>query len=415
MKVSLASTVLLLASGLVSATPIRQRRANNKNIAGAAYFITNEAKGTGNNLVSANILSDGTLSFGRALAAGGRGAHGLTTPVGPDALFSQGAVKVADTGNFLATINAGANTVTMFAINPQNPTDIQMVGQPVSSGGEFPMSLAIKSDGSMVCVLNGGAVNGVNCYSVDDNLGLVAMENNNRPLGLNQTTPATGPAGSASHIVFNANETQLIASVKGTPPTPGFIAVWDIDTANNNTLSADFQKVPPATGGVLPFSMTVIKSAPNALLSTDPGIGFTIFDLSGANKSSAVPINGQSATCWSSFSTKTGNFYLTDIGTSKVTEVNVDANLKGTIVNQYPQINGSATIDNDIATIGSNDFMYVMSPNATAVQVLALNAPGKAQNIQTFDFSQDAANAGVTVSPDNLQGMATYVMKTTTA
>jgi hypothetical protein len=76
--------------------------------------------------------------------------------------------------------------------------------------------------------------------------------------------------------------------------------------------------------------------------------------------------------CWSSFSNKTGNFYLTDIKTSIVTEVNVN---NGTVVKvrprviccesrltyifdqQYPQANNSSTIDNDVATICGNDFM----------------------------------------------------------
>ena len=132
---------------------------------------------------------------------------------------------------------------------------------------------------------------------------------------------------------------KLIASVKGIPPTPGFLAVWDIGA--DGSLSNDFIRVAPATGGLLPFSMTVIPGQ-NAILSTDAGVGFDIYDLSTVTlgtanatspKDSIVPIKGQSATCWSSFSEKTGNFYLTDIGTSIVTEVNVDQNLKGTIVN----------------------------------------------------------------------------------
>jgi hypothetical protein len=31
----------------------------------------------------------------------------------------------------------------MFFINPFNPLDIKVVGRPVSSGGEFPVSLAV--------------------------------------------------------------------------------------------------------------------------------------------------------------------------------------------------------------------------------------------------------------------------------
>ena len=76
--------------------------------------------------------------------------------------------------------------------------------------------------------------------------------------------------------------------------------------------------------------MTIIPGK-NAILATDPALGFDIIDLAG-NASSAVKIDGQSATCWSSRSAKTGNFYLTDIGTSIVTEVHVDQNLNATIV-----------------------------------------------------------------------------------
>jgi hypothetical protein len=178
-----------------------------------------------------------------------------------------------------------------------------------------------------LCVLNGGKVNGVNCYKVDMN-GLQAAPNTSRSLGLNQTTPATGPAGTASHIIFSEDGKQLIASVKGTPPTPGFLAIWDIQS--DNSLSPNFTQVAPGEGGLLPFSMTVIPGK-NAILATDAGVGFDIFDMAGG-ASSVVPIQGQGATCWSSFSSKTGNFYLTDIKTSLVTEVNVDKDLKGTVV-----------------------------------------------------------------------------------
>jgi hypothetical protein len=158
------------------------------------------------------------------------------------------------------------------------------------------------------------------------------MPNSFRPLGINQTTPATGPEGSASHVIFSEDGKNLIASVKGTPPTPGFLAMWNVQS--DGSLSSNFQKIAPAQGGLLPFSMTVIPGK-NSILATDAGIGFDIFDMSNngsSNSSSANAIAGQDATCWSSHSQKTGNFYLTDIGTSMVTEVNVGDDLKGTIV-----------------------------------------------------------------------------------
>jgi hypothetical protein len=138
------------------------------------------------------------------------------------------------------------------------------------------MSLAFNKQGTMLCSLNGGQVNGVQCYQVDLQNGL-PMNGTLRTLGLNQTTPATGPAGTANHIIFSEDDQQLIASIKGTPPQPGFLAVWDV--SQSNTLSQNFTQIAPASGGLLPFSMTVIPGE-NAILATDAGVGFDIFDMS---------------------------------------------------------------------------------------------------------------------------------------
>ncbi|KAI8990691.1 hypothetical protein BD414DRAFT_514418 [Trametes punicea] len=411
MQLSFAAIAsILTASSLVSAVPLERRRTKmmtsttRLDAAGAVYFITNEPDE--NMVIAASINSDGTLNLDRAVSAGGRGSHGQSTPLGPDALFSQGAIKASAKGQVLATVNPGSNTISLFSIDPKTPTNIQPLGDPISSEGEFPMSLAFNSDGTQLCVLNGGAVNGVNCYSVDKKTGLSAMPNTLRSLGLNQTTPATGPPGSASHIIFSEDGKQLMASVKGVPPNPGRIAVWDV--ADDGSLSADFQAVAPPSGGLLPFSMTVIPGK-NAVLSTDPGVGFDVFDFSNGNASSAVKIDGQNATCWSSFSSKTGNFYLTDIGTSFVTEVNVDDNLKASIVKQYPQTNGASTIDNDIVTINGKDFLYVLAPGTQTVEVLSLDGPGNAQHVQSLDLAGPAKAAGVTINTNNLQGMTAFL------
>jgi len=418
-SISYLLSAFALAS-TVSAIPLQARNSTgsvvsaaqkgSSAISGAAYIITNDP--SGNRILSMNIASNGKLSSVSSISAGGRGAHGITSPNGPDGLFSQGSVKTNAAANMLVTVNPGSNTLAMFKINPSNPAKLKMVGHPVSSEGEFPMSVAINEKATMVCVLNGGSVNGVNCYTPDQKLGLIAMPNTLRSLGLNQTTPATGPAGTTSHVVFSEDGTKLIASVKGVPPTPGFLATWDI--GSDGSLSAEPVKSTPASGGLLPFSMTVIPGK-NAILATDAGIGFDVFSFGGNSSTSSsatstvVPITGQKATCWSSFSKKSGNFYLTDIGTSTITEVNVDQNLKGTIVKQYPQAAGSATIDNDIAAIGNNNFLYVLAPNATTVNVLNVNTPGKAATVQNFNFASAAKAAGVTIDKNNLQGMTTFI------
>jgi len=334
---------------------------------------------------------------------------------------------------------------------------LKQVGLPVSSGGEFPVSVAFNSAGDTLCAVNGGEVIGVkfvpffhsspksltrisSCFKVDQSKGLVPISETNRDLGLNQTTPANGPPGTVSHIVFSEDDSQLIASVKGVPPNPGFLAIWDV--AADGSLSQDFHSLAPSEGGLLPFSMTLIKGK-NAILATDAGIGFDIFDLGASagagngsasavagGQSSANAIDGQVATCWSSFSPKTGNFYLTDIGTSIVTEVNVDDNLKGSLVKVITSLAYAFHLLTFFLAIpprkrNFNDrqrhcqcwqqrvrlfpesflsfcsdfpsFMYVLQPGNTAVSVLSLNAPGQAQNIQSLDIAGPAKAAGLTV------------------
>ena len=64
------------------------------------------------------------------------------------------------------SLQAGSNTISLFSINPNSPTVISQIGNPVSSEGEFPMSLAFNDAGSRLCVLNGGTVSGVKCVSM---------------------------------------------------------------------------------------------------------------------------------------------------------------------------------------------------------------------------------------------------------
>ncbi|GJJ10502.1 hypothetical protein Clacol_004728 [Clathrus columnatus] len=366
--------------------------------------MTNEP--SGNFIIGSEIGSDGTLSFGNAIWAGGQGSHGNST--GPDALFSQGSIKVS--GQHLFALNAGSNTVTMFSITPSDPTRLKMIGQPTGTGGDFPMSLTVSGQTGQVCVLNGGTFNGVNCFKQDSKLGLVQMNNTQRSLSLDLTTPPSGPANSISHVLFSEDGSQLLASVKGTPTAPGFVASWDVDP-QTGALSSDFIKSQPGTGGGLPFGMAVIPGK-NAVLATDPASGFDVFDYNNLTSAGAPSIinavAGQKAVCWAAFSNQTGNFYLTDIGTGMVTEVNVDNNLQSSIVKQYPQGNGSSTIDDEVATINGQDFLYVLAAGNKAVMVMSLKGPGDAVPLQQFNVANEVTNHGVTIDSDNMQGLAVF-------
>jgi hypothetical protein len=287
-------------------------------------------------------------------------------------------VAVSSKAGIVAVVNAGSNTISLFSVNPNSPSDLSLLGAPIGSGGEFPVSLVFSANGASLCALNGGQVNSVrsvmpffmvqicthifsySCFAVNRKTGLSPLANTRRSLNLNQTTPASGPPNSVAQIIFSEDGKYLISSVKGdpttTPPTPGFLAVFDV--AQDGSLSSDYKKISAPQGGVLPFSMNVIPGK-NAIFASDPAIGFEVYDFSrgpqASTKNAAFPVPNQGAICWSGYSKKTGNYYLVDAGKSIVTEVHIDNNLNGTIVRQYPQGTGAATLDVDIASAGNNE------------------------------------------------------------
>ncbi|KAI0675904.1 hypothetical protein C8Q78DRAFT_963500 [Trametes maxima] len=373
---------------------------------GAAYFITNEPEE--NMIITASIGADGSLRLDRAVPSGGRGLHGTTANgnTGVDGLFSQGSIQASAKGKVLAAVNPGSSTVSLFAIDPRKPTNITPLGDPISSEGEFPVSLTFNSEGTRLCVLNGGKVNGVHCYNVDQKQGLTPIPDSLRYLGFNQTTPANGPPGSVSHIVFSEDGSKLLASYKGTATAPGYLASWDVN--KDGALSAQHTQVALAQGGMVAFSLTHIPGQ-NALFTTDPGVGYAIVDLGGKHRDASVALNGQMATCWSAYSPQTKGYYAIDVGGNVIREVQLDGNLKGNVAATYTLPAGTSPIDSEVASVRGKDYLYVLGANATSVEVFALNGAGKAKQISSVNIASPARAAGVSIHGSNLQGMATFV------
>ncbi|KAI0322606.1 hypothetical protein OF83DRAFT_1080178 [Amylostereum chailletii] len=405
-----------LAGTLVSGLPLRMRQETvalqASFTSGSIYFLSNEP--SGNYVVSADIGSDGRLAISRAVATNGRGSHGLSETDGPDAVYSQGVIRASVAAGLVATVNPGSNSVSLFKVDPTTPSLLTEFGMPISSGGEFPVSVAFNDAGDMLCVLNAGAMDGVQCFTMDADLGLVSMPNTRRPIGMGQTTPPAGPLRTASQVVFSEDQQSLIVAVKGNPDqnVAGYLASWDISPSG---LSKDFTRIELPAGAGAPFSLTAIPGK-NAWLSADPVVGVDIFDFSNgpagvaaSNKTATVPIQPSNATCWSAYSPKMDRYYITDVVTDLVTEVSVDDNLAGSVVNQYPMGNNSATLDLQVASVGDKDFLYVLMPNVTAVQVMSVDGPGQLSSLQTMDISGPAAAINLPINASNLIGMSVYV------
>jgi hypothetical protein len=101
----------------------------------AIYLQTNQDQ---NAIIMLPVQQDGTLGAGFVIPTGGSGAvltDGKTNqPAKSDTLASQAAIKVE--GDNLFAVNAGSNTLSMLAINPQDPGILTAVGQPAATGGD---------------------------------------------------------------------------------------------------------------------------------------------------------------------------------------------------------------------------------------------------------------------------------------
>ncbi|KIJ51576.1 hypothetical protein M422DRAFT_157271, partial [Sphaerobolus stellatus SS14] len=291
---------------------------------------------------------------------------------------------------------AGSNTISTFAVDPRDPTKLQPIGKPVSSGGEFPVSVAVSKKRGLVCVLNAGRINGVNCFKPSNTKGLVPAPNTQRSMNLTQTTPpAAGPGPNGlGHVIFNEAETQLIVSARQIGPSEvGLLAVWDINPAGG--LSQNWGQI---VGGVAPLGLAILPGK-NAVIATDPALGYEIYDLNALsgrqNKTGVFPVPGQGSLCWSVYNPKSGNVYLADALGANVLEVSVNANLGSTIVNKYNLSPGSQALDSELATIAGKQYLYVLAANTQAINVLALQAPGNATILQAQPFGPAATSLGV--------------------
>lgn len=336
----------------------------------ALYFLSNAAQ---NEVVALKVAADGTLSDGSLTCTGGAGMTGVDAqgvPAIPDALFSQGAVKVL--GNSLVAVNAGSNTVSMFNIDLADPTKLTMVGTPVDTLGEFPVSVALSATLNMACVANSGAKAGIACFSMDSSKGLTPLDTALRVIDLGQTTPPIGPTNTVSQTFFNADSTALLTTVKGDPPTnrTGFLSSFPV--VNGAVATQDTRSTPAGTAVL--FGAALIHDS-NNIFVTDASFGSATLEISQNNTatvSASTKIADQKATCWAAISDITNTAFVTDVAVNHLVEVDTKS---GEIVSTLNSTNGNPGM---IDLVAAGNFVYALSPgnNATkaAVTVFDISA-----------------------------------------
>jgi DNA-binding beta-propeller fold protein YncE len=288
--IRLGSAIAVAAAGLATAvalpfaTPaLASTAAPGFGLGGASHAVFVQTDNpSGNRVVAYHRAPDGVLSQAGAYATGGLG--GILAGSAVDHLASQGSLSYDPWHSLLYAVNAGSDTVSVFAVHGDRLALRQVLG----SGGSFPVSVAVHGD--VVYVLNalgGGWLQG---YRV---LGgaLVPIPVSGRALGLD---PTASPqfTNTPGQVAFTPGGSQLIVTTKDNGN--------DIDVFGvrfDGRLSA--APVVNSEPGTVPFGISfdlyghlvIAESGTNALAT------FALAPSGTASLIDEVP-TGASATCW---------------------------------------------------------------------------------------------------------------------
>ena len=316
-----------------------------------AVFVQTDAT-SGNHVVAYHRAADGALSPAGSYPTGGLG--GVLGGSVVDHTASQGSLTYDPWHSLLYAVNAGSNTVSVFAVSGDHLALRQVLG----SGGTFPVSVAVHGDlVYVVNALNGGSLQG---YRV---LGGFLVPGSNRALGLN---PTASPqfTNTPGQVAFTPDGSKLIVTTKA---NGNDIDVFDVGFGG--WLSA--APVVNSEPGTVPFAISfdayghlvIAEAGPNALATfTISGHGtLTQLDTLGT---------GQAATCWVApagpflFASSAGSAAesgFTDAADGQLTLLGATATDAGTV---------------DASAAAGGQFLYVQTGGSGIVDEYAVGAGG---------------------------------------
>jgi 6-phosphogluconolactonase (cycloisomerase 2 family) len=321
---------------------------------GAAPVFVQTDNPAGNQIVAYDRAADGSLTQAGVYDTGGLG--GVLSGSVVDHTASQGALAYDAANRVLLAVNAGSDTVSVFRVIGDRLVRIQIV----SSGGSFPVSIAVSR--GIVYVLNarnGGSVQGFLVLGAH----LLPLPGSARPLGLD---PSAQPefTNTPGQVAFTPDGQNLIVTTKA---NGNAIDVFGVGGLGYLTATPVSTVVPGAVPFAVAFDgagdLVVSEAGPNALQT---------FRLNGDRTLTPVQTvaTGQAATCWvvgaGSF------FYVSNAGSGTISRFASAAN--GTLALLGATSTDAGTVDAAATPDGS--FLYVQTGAVGNVDAFRTGADG---------------------------------------
>ena len=342
---------------------------------GHAVFVQTDNV-AGNQIVAYHRNADGTLALAGTYATGGLG--GVLNGSVVDHLGSQGSLASDPTHGLLFAVNAGSDSVSVFAVYG----DRLRLRQVVSSGGAFPVSIAVHDD--LVYVLNaenGGSVSG---YWVTGGR-LQRIWGSTRSLGLTIPTDTTEFTHTPGQVAFSPDGSQLIVTTKANAvgnDVDVFGVGWD------GRLSAF--PVVNSEPGTVPFAVTFDRAGHLVIGEAGPSavVTFRLHRDGTITQIDSVP-NGQPGLCWV---TPAGQYFFTgNTASNSASGYQSSANGQLTLLGSTPTDPG--TVDG-AATAGGR-FLYVQTGGNGIVDEFQVSLDGSLTEIGSVAVSGAAGGEGI--------------------
>lgn len=329
-------------------------------------------------------------------------------------------------------MNAGNNTLSMFAIDAKDPTKLTLVGSPAAVPGDFPNTVGASAKNGLVCVGTTGVKAGITCASFSDNSsgknstgGGLGSFDALRPFNLGQQNPPAGPTDTISQVFFSEDEDFVYATLKSdgvaNSTHPGGLALFPVVSDDpgsscptaalggsrgkaNTSVAVEGTLSTPAGSAVLFGAQPIPGTGGKKVFVVDASFGAGILSVDkttgAATFSARTAIPGQKASCWGALSAFTGTAFVADGGQDRLVELSTaDASVVATY-----DLSNSTTDPGLFDLAAAGRFVYTLSPGngstPAAVTVLDVSGgPGTGKLAQHFQI-------GTLGAGKNAQGVA---------
>jgi 6-phosphogluconolactonase len=344
----------LTAAAAVVATVPAAASASTSPVVGYTYVDGNTA--AANTIDGFARHADGSLTplAGSPFSAGGAGLGA--------GLASQGAIQVTPDGRYLLAVDAGSNQISVLRITAGGVP--VLVGQPVSSGGIKPVSVAISPFGLVYVANSGAGGSGYSGFRLQSGGILTAIA------GSTVTVPDSSGLGD---VFFNAFGDHLIGTRTGTSMIDSFVVL-----PSGHLFAAPGS---PVTGqGLGQLGAEFSPARPAQLFVSNAHNGTTLGTVSAyrdglfgqlTSIGSSPYADGQTAPCWVEISHDGKYLFTVNTGSGNISSYSINPDGSLVLIGSFAIKGGGADIDARLSPDGR--YLLVDGSGMHFVSVFAVN------------------------------------------